>query len=89
MAPGRQEGHMGSRSLFVQTDISPGVDFPFQSLVPIALLTSAVPSLGLSPTHWPSLLSLSHLTSSLSLLVLSPTFTTSLTASRKATSLLG
>ena len=87
MAPGRQEGHTGSQSLFVQTDISSGVDFPFQALVPIALSTSTVPSLGLGPTQWPSLLSLSHLTSSLS--HLSPMFTTSLTAARKAASLLG
>ena len=39
MAPGRQEGHMGSQSLFVQTDISSGVDFSLQSLVPITLST--------------------------------------------------
>lgn len=46
VAPGHREGHMGSQSLFVQSDISSGVDFPFQPLVPVTLLTSTVPSLG-------------------------------------------
>lgn len=89
VAPGHREGHMGSQSLFVQSDISSGVDFPLQPLVSVTLLTSTVPSLGLGPTLWPSGLSLSHLTTSLSLLVLGPTFTTSLSAPRRTTSLLG